>query len=125
MTLLEELEPKLASFLTKRGFGVIEERRDDAFGNSMAVVKCDGFLLRIVRDRGDTSVELCQHGNDRWHAAENVLEFVTGSVPANLSDAVEANFERVADLMNSDSKQRDYAVFEKTKADAKIKRLFP
>lgn len=125
MTLLEELEPKLASFLNKRGLGVIEERRDDAFGNAMAVVKCDGFFLRIVRDRGETSAEFCQQGKDRWYLAENILEFITGSVPASLSDALETNFERVADLMNSELKQRGYTSFEKTKADANMKRLFP
>jgi hypothetical protein len=78
-----------------------------------------------VRDRGDTSVEFCQQGKDRWHLAENVLEFVTGSVPASLSDALVTNFEQVADLMNSELKQRDYTAFEKMKADAIIKRLFP
>jgi hypothetical protein len=125
MTLLEELEPKLASLLKSRDFRLIKERRDDAFGNAMVVAECQGLLLRVVRDRGDIMVELCQQGQDRWYSGEYVLEFITGKAVADLADTLEANLERVADLMNSDLNELGYIAFEKKKADANIQRLFP
>ena len=125
MTLLEDLEPKLASFLQRRRFRLLEERRDNAFGNAMVVVDCEGFLLRVVRDRGHTTVEFSAHGDNQWHSGENVLEFVEGSAICDFVDALETHFDGVADLMKSNLTQRGYTAFEKKKADLNIQRIFP
>lgn len=125
MTVLEELQPKLASLLHRQGYRLVDERRDESFGNAVVVVECEGFLLRVVKDRGDTAVELSQIRGERWHSAENILEFIAGNSTADLADHLEANFRQVADLLASDLNQRGYTAFEKKKADATIQRLFP
>ena len=125
MTVLEELQPKLASVLHRRGFRLIEERREASFGNAIVVAECEGFLLRVVRDRGETCVEFGQPKTGHWHAAKNVLEFVAGGSAADLADNLEANFQKVADLLTSDINQRGYTAFEKQKANAAMQRLFP
>jgi hypothetical protein len=125
MTVLEELQPKLASLLHRRGYRLIDERRDESFGNAAVVVDCEAFLLRVVRDRGDTVIELSQIKGASWHSAENILEFIAGNSTADLADRLEANFQQVADLLASDLNQRGYTAFEKKKAEAMLQRLFP
>jgi len=125
MTLLEELQPELAAMLHRRGYHSVDERRDASFGNAVVVAKCEGFLIRVVRDRGKTAIEFNQLEGERWHSAEHVLEFVVGSEASDVVGAFEANFRRVAELMSSDLNQSGYEAFEKQKAAATMRRLFP
>jgi hypothetical protein len=125
MTLLEELQPALATLLHRRGCRLIEERRDASFGNAVVVAECEGFLIRAARDRGEIAIEFNQLGGEQWHSAEHVLEFVVGRAADDLLGALEANFRQVAELMSSDLVQSGYTDFEKRKADSIIRRLFP
>jgi hypothetical protein len=125
MTLLKELQPELAALLHRRGYHTVDERRDASFGNAVVVAECEGFLIRVVRDRGETAIEFNQLGGERWHSAEHVLEFVVGRAAGDVVGALEANFRRVAELMSSDLNESGYAAFEKQKADATMRRLFP
>ena len=126
MTLLQTLLPELACFLAQRGCVIIEERCDPAFGNVLSVVECDGFLVRVVKDRGHTTIEVGQRGEQQqWHTIENVLEFLKGALPANAELGLKADFGQVSDLMKSDLDQRGYVAFERKKAEAVSQRLFP
>jgi hypothetical protein len=124
MTLLEELQPELAAMLQRRGYHSVDERRGASFGNAFIVVNCEGFLIRVVRDRGEIAIEFNQLEGERWHSVEHVLEFVVGSEASDVVGALDANFLRVAELMKSDLNQSGYAAFEKQKADATMRRLF-
>lgn len=125
MTILEELQPKLASLLYRRGCRLVKEHRDESFGNALIVVECQGFLLRVVRDRGETGIEFSQINSECWHSGENILEFVAGKSASEFADKFEANFKQVADLLNSDLNQSGYTAFEKKKSDEMMQRLFP
>jgi hypothetical protein len=125
MTLLEELQPELAALLHRRVYHLVDERRDASFGNAVVVAECEGFLIRVVRDRGETAIEINQLGSERWHCVEHVLEFVAGRAADDVVSALDANFQRVAELMSSDLNQSGYTAFEKQKADATMRRLFP
>lgn len=126
MSLLEELEPRLARFLEKRGFRLIDEQRDSSFGNSYVIVESGGVWIRVIRDRGVITLEVAQQGSRQsWHLAANVLEFVSGAFPTDATIALESLFQQVADLMKSDIDQQGYLAFEQKKGAAMIERLFP
>ncbi len=125
MSLLEELEPRLVRLLKKRGFRLIDERRDNSFGNSYVIVESGGVLIRVVRDRGETTLEVAQQESPQsWHLAANVLEFVSGVCPTDAMIALEAFFPQVAELMKSDLDKQGYLAFEQKKGAAMIERIF-
>ena len=125
MRLFEELTPRLASFLNQQGCMIVEERRDNSFGNVLIVLKCDSFLIRIVKDRGDILIDVGQREISQWYAVENVVEFLCGVRPVDPAIGLEDYFTQVSNLMRSDLNQRGYLAFEKKKTEAITQRLFP
>ena len=126
MSLLEELEPRLTRFLEKRGYRLIDARRDNSFGNSYVIVESDSVWIRVVRDRGETRLEVSQQkSRQKWHLAAHVLEFVSGARPPDATIALEAFYPQVVELMSSDLDQRGFLAFEQKKGAAMIDRLFP
>jgi hypothetical protein len=57
----------LRAVLEERGFWLAEqEHREDSFGDTFLVLVRRGLSVRIVRDRGQWSVEVSGPGGDQW-----------------------------------------------------------
>lgn len=129
-SLLNEIAPVVADFVSERRMHVVMERQDQAsFGNALVVAASADFDLRIVRDRGQVALDVSPSGQEEWHRLENVLAFISKEPsPADLPTLVRnlsENFGKVAALMTSDLSEVRFTEFEKQRSVSFLQKLFP
>jgi hypothetical protein len=88
----DEVKPLFSFLLDDHGCSLSETYDSSSFGDSLAILACDDFRIRFIRDRGQIFVDIGPASkNDEWYD----LNLVRATILRSPSDEV-ASIENLA-----------------------------
>lgn len=127
---LEKIAPDIAKLAAEKGMRTVRESYDpSSFGNAVIELASGDFDLRVVRDRGQTAIEISPSGKADWHDVTNVLAFINADSSSDdatgTGRTLAAKYHQVAALLTSDLDRVGLTAFERKRSASFLKSLFP
>ncbi len=72
----------LTRWLTSEGFALAEQQSSEAFGDRLLIYKREACRVRLIRDRGQWSLEINGSGQNGWFEAEIWRSCLEGENPS-------------------------------------------
>jgi len=124
--LLSELCPSFAMYAFSHGFRICAEQQESFFDNALVELEGDKFDARIIRDRGQVSIDLRPKGKDQWIDLRTILSFIAnervdGDIESVSLCFIKKQNEVVALIKNN---LDDLYAFEKRSARELIEKIF-
>jgi hypothetical protein len=128
--LLNKIAPEIAKFAYEKSMRIVNEWYDpSSFGNAIVEIASANFNLRVIRDRGQVTVEIRPSEKCDWHNLENILAFINRDPSYQHStssiSALSENYDKVVALMAEDLSKIGFTEFEERQSAALLKKLFP
>jgi len=119
---------RLVNWLEDTGFTLKERTIGDAFGDGLVVLECPDLAVRLVRDRGEQSIELRAPQSNSWRDISTWRAVLEGNSveeePRSLEDRIVFLQNRLFDLrLLASSPQLDEQL--RQRALARMSRRFP
>lgn len=122
---LSELIPEFYPLLDERSFQIASSIYDrESFGNQIIELDLPRLRLRVVKDRGEVSVDVSVSGLTEWYGLSRVLEFLfpkefdeeaDGLNLAKQALLFDANYESVVEFFHNRAVMMKYKGFCETK----------
>lgn len=115
----------LQDFLSKHGFTKLQSSSGNAFGDSEDVFKKGRLQIRVVRDRGQTFVDICKSESEGWFD----LPLILGLIGAKEKDIL--TVDEAEEILGSYLPQIESVTQELTKEkieamrESRLKRRIP
>lgn len=128
--LLDELVPGLSNLIAGQEMRMVSQEVDEqSFGNAVIEVTSQYLDLRVIRDRGQISIDISPPHVACWTDLRNVLEFLGFESPpgdvAVLIQALSRHFDKVRAFIAEDLQTNRFREFEKQKAASLRNKIFP